>query len=85
MGSVIVWMDMKGHFVNTVWMSARPAPVKMEGHVWMDIKTTVVSAPRDLQVYIACVENFLLLSFFSLSFHLKLKMRVTFALLSSQF
>lgn len=43
MGSVVVRMDMKGHFVNKVWMSARPAPVKMEGHVQMDIKTIAVN------------------------------------------
>lgn len=43
MGSVVVWMDMRGHSVNTVWMSARPAPVKMEGHVQMDIKTIAVN------------------------------------------
>lgn len=52
MGNVVVWMDMKGHFVNTVWMSARPAPVKMEGHVWMDINTTVVNVSPDSQVFI---------------------------------
>lgn len=58
MGSVVVWMDMKGHFVNTVWMSARPALVKMEGHVWMDITTTVVNVSLDSPVCIAYVEIF---------------------------
>lgn len=50
MESVVVWMDMRGHSVNTVWMSARQAPVKMEGHVWMDIKTSVVNVSLDSPV-----------------------------------
>lgn len=50
MGSVVVWMGMRGHSVNTVWMSARPALVKMEGHVWMDIKTSVVNVSLDSPV-----------------------------------
>lgn len=58
MGSVVVWMDMRGHSVNTVWMSARPALVKMEGHVWMDITTTVVNVSLDSPVCIAYVEIF---------------------------
>lgn len=58
MGSVVVWMDMRGHSVNTVWMSARPVLVKMEGHVWMDITTTVVNVSLDSPVCIACVEIF---------------------------
>lgn len=58
MGSVVVLMDMKGHSVNTVWMSARPAPVKMEGHVWMDITTTVVNVSPDTQVYYIVFHGF---------------------------
>lgn len=50
MGSVVVWMDMRGHSVNTVWMSARPALVRMEGRVWMDIKTSVVNVSLDSPV-----------------------------------
>lgn len=53
MGSVVARWDMKDHFVNTVWMSARPAPVKMEGHVWMDIKTIAVNVSLHSQVCIA--------------------------------
>lgn len=52
MGSVVVWMDMRGYFVNIVWMSVRLVFVKMEGYVWMDIKIIVVNVFLDLLVCI---------------------------------